>query len=132
MSAAASIIVVGAGPVSMCAAIEAARRDIDVLVVEAKSADKAADARCNAVASRMLETLCRFGIADQVRAAGLQDDYATVVMYATSLAGPELTCIELPSRNERATERFPDARWRTPEPFVRVSQLYSKQEGLFA
>ncbi|WP_240989825.1 FAD-dependent monooxygenase [Cupriavidus taiwanensis] len=129
MSAAASIIVVGAGPVGMCAAIEAARRGIDVLVVDAKSADKPADAKCNTVASRTLETLRRFGIADQVRAAGLPDDYTTDVIYATSLAGPELTRIELPSRNERAAQRFPkgfpDAHWRTPEPFVRVSQLYS-------
>lgn len=125
----ASIIVAGAGPVGMCAALEAARRGIDVLVIEAKSADKPADAKCNTVASRTLETLRRFGIAEEVRAAGLPDDYTTDVIYASCLAGPELTRIELPSRNERAAERFPksfpDAHWRTAEPFVRVSQLYS-------
>ena len=129
MSATASIIVVGAGPVGMCAAIEAARRGVDVLVIESKSANEPADAKCNTVASRTLETLRRFGIADQVRAAGLPDDYTTDVIYASSLAGPELTRIKLPSRNERGAqgfpEGFPDARWRTPEPLVRVSQLYS-------
>ncbi|MGT2509353.1 FAD-dependent monooxygenase [Cupriavidus basilensis] len=129
MSAAASIVVVGAGPVGMCAAIEAARRGIDVLVVEAKSTDKSADAKCKTVASRTPETLHRFGIADQVRSAGLPDNYTTDVIHATSLASPELTRIELLSRNERAARRFPegfpDARWRTSEPFVRVSQLYS-------
>ncbi|WP_439890820.1 FAD-dependent monooxygenase [Ralstonia sp. 25C] len=124
-----SIIVVGAGPVGMCAALEAASRGIDVTVIEAKSADKPADAKCNTVASRTLEILRRFGIADEVRAAGLPDDYATDVIYSTSLTGPELTRIPLPSRSERALEPFPkgfpDAHWRTPEPFVRVSQLYS-------
>jgi 2-polyprenyl-6-methoxyphenol hydroxylase-like FAD-dependent oxidoreductase len=129
MSTSASIIVAGAGPVGMCAAIEAARRGIDVLVVEEKSAGNAVDAKCNTVASRTLETLRRFGIADEVRAAGLPDDYTTDVIYASSVAGPELTRIELPSRNERAAERFPkgfpDSHWRTAEPFVRVSQLYS-------
>lgn len=123
-----SIIVAGAGPVGMCAAIEAARRGVDVLVIEAKAPDKPADAKCNTVASRTLEIFRRFGVADRVRAAGLPDDYPTDVIYATSLNGPELTRIPLPSRAERSPnafpEGYPDAHWRTPEPFVRVSQLY--------
>jgi len=124
----ADLIVAGAGPVGMCAAIEAARRGVRVLVVEAGGADRPADAKCNTVASRTLETLRRFGIAEEVRAAGLPDDYPTDVLYASSLTGPEFTRIALPSRAERRQRRFPpgfpDAAWRTPEPFVRVSQLY--------
>lgn len=129
MTQQASILIAGAGPVGMCAAIEAARRGIDVVVVEAKKRDQPADAKCNSVASRTLETLRRFGIADEVRAAGLPDDYPTDVNFATSVAGPELTRIEMPTRNERKPtpfpKGFPDAHWRTPEPYVRVSQLYS-------
>lgn len=128
MSRMASILIAGAGPVGMCAAIEAARRGIDVTVVEAKSAGSRADAKCNTVASRTLEVLRRFGIAEQVRSAGLPDDYPTDVIYTTSIAGPEMTRIALPSRAERRQERFPvgypDAHWRSPEPFVRVSQIY--------
>jgi len=124
----ASLLIAGAGPVGMCAAMEAARRGIDVLVVEAGSADKTADAKCNTVASRTLETFRRLGFSDEIRAAGLPDDYTTDVIYASSLTGPEFTRIELPSRAERRPElfpaRFPDAAWRTPEPLVRVSQLY--------
>lgn len=122
------IVVAGAGPVGMCAAKEAARRGIAVTVLEAQSADRKADAKCNTVASRTLEVLRRFGIAEQVRAAGLPDDYPTDVIYTTSIAGPEMTRIGLPSRAERGEARFPkgfpDAHWRTPEPLVRVSQLY--------
>lgn len=129
MSRPASIIVAGAGPVGMCAAIEAACRGIDVTVLEARSADKPPDAKSYTVASRTMEVFRRFGIADELRAAGLPDDYATDVIYATGLAGPELTRIPLPSRLEREAELFPkgfpDAHWRTPEPFARVSQLHS-------
>lgn len=129
MSSKPTILIAGAGPTGMCAAIEAARRGIGVIVVEAKSADQPADAKCNSMASRTLETLRRFGVADQVRAAGLPDAYPTDVMYATSMCGPELTRIAMPSRDERkadlSAQDFPDAHWRTPEPYVRVSQLYS-------
>lgn len=123
------VIVAGAGPVGMCAALQLASRGIEVLLLEAKTADQPADAKCNTVASRTLETLRRFGIAEEVRAAGLPDDYTTDVIYTTSLSGPEMTRIPLPSRSERKPDLFPsgfpDAKWRTPEPFVRVSQIYS-------
>lgn len=124
-----SILIAGAGPVGICAAIEAARRGMTVTVVEANPANHPADAKCNSVSSRTLEILRRFGIAEDVRAAGLPDDYPTDVIFATSVSGLELTRIEMPSRNERKPVPFrqgdPDARWRTPEPYVRVSQIYS-------
>ncbi len=124
----AKLLVAGAGPVGMCAAIAAASRGIGVVVVEAGPADRPADAKCNTVASRTMETLRGFGIAEQVRDAGLPDDFPTDVVYASSVAGPEFTRIGLPSRAERRPDPFPkgfpDAGWRTPEPLVRVSQLY--------
>ena len=71
-----------------------------------------------------METFRRFGIADAVRNAGLPDDYPTDVIYATSIAGPEIVRIAQPSRNERHQGGFPDSDWLTPEPVVRVSQIY--------
>ncbi|MBN9339176.1 MAG: FAD-dependent monooxygenase, partial [Comamonadaceae bacterium] len=65
----APLLIAGAGPVGMCAAIAAASRGIGVVVVEAGSADRPADAKCNTVASRTMETLRGFGIAQQVRDA---------------------------------------------------------------
>ena len=82
-----SIVIAGAGPVGSCLAIEAGLRGLDVIVVEPRSGDEPPSAKCNTVAARTLETFRRFGIADQVRAAGLPDAYPTDVIYTTSLAG---------------------------------------------
>jgi len=59
-----------------------------------------------------------------VRGAGLPDNYPTDVIYTTSIAGPEITRIPLPSRNERHLGGHIDSDWLTPEPMVRVSQIY--------
>ncbi|MGN0065715.1 MAG: FAD-dependent monooxygenase [Nocardioides sp.] len=118
------IVVAGAGPVGTCLAIDAALRGVDVVVVEARAADDPPDAKCNTIASRTMETFRRFGIAEEVRAAGLPDDYPTDTVYATSLSGPELTRITMPSRAERPRSGFHDDHWPTPEPMVRESQLW--------
>jgi 2-polyprenyl-6-methoxyphenol hydroxylase-like FAD-dependent oxidoreductase len=120
----APIAVVGAGPVGTCLAIEAALRGIDVVVVEKRRAGELPSAKCNTVAARTMETFRRFGIANSVRAAGLPDDFPTDVIYTTSIAGPEIVRIAQPSRNERHRPGFPDSGWLTPEPVVRVSQIY--------
>jgi 2-polyprenyl-6-methoxyphenol hydroxylase-like FAD-dependent oxidoreductase len=118
------IVVAGAGPVGMSLAIDAAMRGFDVVVLEARQAGDPPSAKCNTVAARTLETFRRFGVAEQVRAAGLPDDYPTDVIYCTSITGYELTRIAQPSRLERRLPGFLDSDWLTPEPVVRVSQLY--------
>jgi 2-polyprenyl-6-methoxyphenol hydroxylase-like FAD-dependent oxidoreductase len=120
----ASIAIAGAGPVGTCAAIEAALRGLDVVIIEPRGIDEPPSAKCNTVAARTMETFRRFGIADEVRQAGLPDEYPTDVMYAASLAGPEIVRIAQPSRNERHLGGFPDSEWLTPEPVVRLSQIY--------
>jgi 2-polyprenyl-6-methoxyphenol hydroxylase-like FAD-dependent oxidoreductase len=119
-----TIVVAGAGPVGMSLAIDAAVRGLDVVVLEARQAGEPPSAKCNTVAARTLETFRRLGVADEVRAAGLPDDYPTDVIYCTSIAGYELTRVRQPSRLERHEAGFPDSDWATPEPVVRVSQLY--------
>lgn len=120
----APIIVAGAGPVGTCLAIDAAMRGVPVIVLEPRAAGDPPDAKCNTIAARTMETFRRFGIADKVRAAGLPDDYPTDTIYTTSLSGPELTRITMPSRNERSQAGFLDSDWPTPEPMVRQSQLF--------
>ncbi len=120
----ATIIVAGAGPVGMSLAIDAAMRGLDVIVVEARRAGEPPSTKCNTVAARTLEIFRRIGVAAKVRAAGLPDDYPTDIIYASSLAGPEFTRIAMPSRSERDKPGYIDSDWQTPEPMVRVSQIY--------
>lgn len=120
----APIIVAGAGPVGTSLAIDAALRGVKVIVLEQRGVSDPADAKCNTVAARTMETFRRFGIAEQVRASGLPDDYPTDTMYATSLSGAEITRIRMPARNERGRDGFVDSKWLTPESMVRVSQIY--------
>ncbi len=126
----AHVTIVGAGPVGLTMAMDLARRGVSVIVVESRAEDEPADAKCNTVAARTMEIFRRLGVADQVRAAGLADDFPTDVRFCTSVAGHEITRIPLPSRNERfgagarSAEGYIDSHWATPEPMVRVSQLY--------
>jgi hypothetical protein len=126
----APIAIAGAGPVGSCLAIEAALRGIDVVIVEPRAADEPPSAKCNTVAARTMETFRRFGIAEKVRAAGLPDDYPTDVIYTSSVAGPEIVRIAQPSRAERHLQGYPDSHWATPEPVVRISQIFLEPEGL--
>ena len=124
------VTIVGAGPVGLTAAMDLARRGIDVTVVESRTDDEPADAKCNTVASRTMEVFRQLGIADAVRAAGLADDFPTDVIFTTAVSGEELTRIVLPSRAERfgpdgrSAPGYIDSHWQTPEPVVRISQLY--------
>lgn len=120
----APVVVAGAGPVGMCTAIELARRGVQVIVLEERAQNVPPSAKCNTVASRTLEVFRRFGVAEQVRAAGLPDDFPTDITFCTAIAGLEMTRIPMPSRAERNRSGFADSHWRTPEPQVRVSQLY--------
>jgi len=120
----APIVVAGAGPVGTCLTIEAAMRGHEVVVIEPRAAGEPPSAKCNSVAARTMETFRRFGIADRVRAAGLPDAFPTDVIYTTSVAGPEIVRIAQPSRQERYLPGYPDSDWLTPEPVVRISQIY--------
>ena len=124
------VTVIGAGPVGLTVAMDLAMRGIRVTVIESRSEDDPADAKCNTVAARTMEVFRRLGVANEVRAAGLSDDFPTDVLYCTAVTGEEITRIPLPSRNERLSPNghsapgYLDSDWPTPEPVVRVSQLY--------
>lgn len=124
------VIIVGAGPVGLSTAMDLAKRGIDVVVVESRSEDEPADAKCNTIAARTMEIFRQLGVADQARACGLTDSYPTDVVYATTAGGMEIARIVQPSRSERmgadgvSAPGFPDSHWETPEPVVRASQLY--------
>ncbi len=124
------VAIIGAGPVGLTLAMDLAQRGVDVAVVESRAEHEPADAKCNTVAARTMEIFRRLGVAEEVRASGLGDDFSTDVIFCTAISGEEITRIRLPSRNERfgidgrSAPGFIDSDWLTPEPVVRISQLY--------
>ena len=119
------VLVVGAGPVGMCCAIDLAQRGVEVVVVERRPAGQPPSVKCNHISSRTMETYRRFGIADEVRAVGLPDDYPNDVVVRTKATGYELARIHIPCRKDRFTDKSgPDGWWPTPEPAHRVNQIY--------
>ena len=124
------VIIVGAGPVGMTAALDLAQRGVRVAIIEKLDISKPADARCNSISSRTMEMFRSLGFSEEVRASGLPDEHPTDVTYATSFLDKPFARIRLPSRaerygqNGRSAPGFPDSHWLTPEPVVRLSQMY--------
>jgi 2-polyprenyl-6-methoxyphenol hydroxylase-like FAD-dependent oxidoreductase len=125
----APVIVVGAGPVGTTMAMDLASRGIDVLVLERRPPFEAPDARCNHVSARSMEVFRRLGFASAVRAAGLPQDHAHDVVYATRFNGYELGRVRIPAAQDRFNDRgYADGGWPTPEPPHRINQIYLEPE----
>jgi 2-polyprenyl-6-methoxyphenol hydroxylase-like FAD-dependent oxidoreductase len=87
------VLIVGAGPVGLAAAIELGHRGIRVSVVE-ESAELGFNPRAKTTNIRSMELMRRWGIADAVRAAApLPRDYRHDIVFTTSLAGFEVARI---------------------------------------
>ncbi|GLY68953.1 FAD-dependent monooxygenase [Amycolatopsis taiwanensis] len=121
----ADVLIIGAGPVGLVAALDLSSRGISAIVVEERAFLEPPNVKCNHVASRTMESFRRLGIAGEVRAAGLPRDYPQDVAFRTSLTGREFSRIPIPASGERYTSRTgPDTSWRTPEPPHRINQTF--------
>ena len=117
--------IVGGGPVGLCLAMDLAARGVDSIVLERRFAGEPPSVKCNHVSSRTMETFRRLGFADEVRGAGLPDDYPHDVVLRTRATGYELMRIHIPCRRDRFTDRSgPDGGWPTPEPPHRINQIF--------
>ncbi|HEX9462477.1 MAG TPA: FAD-dependent monooxygenase [Alphaproteobacteria bacterium] len=99
------VLIVGAGPVGLGAAIELGQRGIRTLVVERNERVGYAP-RAKTTNVRTREHMRRWGIADQLRAASpLGVDYPSDIFFVTQLAGHLLT--RIPNANYCAPGRNP-------------------------
>ncbi|MDA9407246.1 FAD-dependent oxidoreductase [Bradyrhizobium sp. CCBAU 45384] len=119
------VLIVGAGPVGLTAAMELASRGIDVVVAEIRRAGEPPNVKCNHVSARSMEVFRRLGIVRAVREGGLPADFPNDCAYRTAVVGRELTRIPIPCRADRYTATGgPDTDWPTPEPPHRINQIY--------
>ncbi|MET8005281.1 FAD-dependent monooxygenase [Nonomuraea glycinis] len=116
------VLVVGAGPTGLTLAIDLARRGVACHVVEATE-ERGVNPRCNTTSARSMEIFRRLGLADDIRRAGLPEDYPTSIHYRTSLRGEEIFRLDLPSAGDVLAGAGRDG-WITPEPQHRISQLF--------
>ncbi len=115
------VVVAGAGPAGLIAAIELARRGVAVALVD-PSREPPRFPKANATTSRTMEHYRRLGFADRVRERALPRGYPTDIAYFTRYSGYELARLSgdelMPRRDPAGNER-----WPTPEPLARVQQM---------
>ena len=111
------VLIVGGGPVGLALALDLGWRGIACLLVE--QGDGATDfPRANTIDVRSMELCRRWGIADDVRAAGIPPDFPHTALYLTSLTGYEL------ARFERGSHGGAGALPVSPERPQRCNQLF--------
>lgn len=100
------ILVVGAGPVGLAAAIELGRRGVKTLVIEQETRGGMSP-RAKTTNVRTLTHFRRWGIAEKLREASpLPDDYPSDVIFATRLNGHALAHFENVNYCDRPLEDF--------------------------
>jgi 2-polyprenyl-6-methoxyphenol hydroxylase-like FAD-dependent oxidoreductase len=90
------VLIVGAGPVGLTLAIDLGRRGVRCVLIEKKPAPEFLPKmeRCNA---RTMEIFRRMGVADEIRAAGLDRDVPMDVYIALAMNEPPLLRLPYPS-----------------------------------
>lgn len=121
----ADVVVIGAGPAGLTAAMDLDARGISTILVETRAYQQPPSVKSNHVASRTMERFRRLGVAQKIRDAGLPADYPNDIAFRTTLTGQELGRILIPSRQDRYTSTDgPDTWWPTPEPPHRINQTF--------
>ena len=121
----ADVIIIGAGPVGLAAAMDLDARGVSAIVVERRSFLEPPSVKCNHVSSRTMERFRALGVAAMVRGAGLPADHPHDISFRTTLTGREFGRIPIPARGERYTSTTgPDTHWATPEPPHRINQTF--------
>ena len=120
------VIVCGAGPVGLIAAMDLAWRGVPTIALEQRTDEAPAHPRCNTTSARTMEILRRLGCNDAYRACGLAADYPNDVTYSTGVTGREFARYHLPAASAPAlAERVAhDGGWHSAERPHRATQFY--------
>jgi len=94
------VLIAGAGPVGLSLATELGLRGIDCVLVEQRDG-KLRVPRMSQVSCRNMEFCRRWGIAETVRNAVWSSSHPMDFVYATSLTGPEVARLKVPSYMQR-------------------------------
>jgi 2-polyprenyl-6-methoxyphenol hydroxylase-like FAD-dependent oxidoreductase len=117
------VLVVGAGPVGMVAALALARQGVPCVLVD-QGFETSVHPKLDYVNSRSMEFFRQLGIADDVRFAGVAPEHRADVIWSTGLAGEPITTWRLPSVSEqwRRIAEHNDGT-QPAEPGQRISQI---------
>jgi len=118
------VVIAGGGPFGLVLALELGRRGVSTILFDEK-ASTAFNPQANATQARTMEHFRRLGIADEIRALGMPEDFPTDIAYFTRYAGHELARFRLPSAKE-AREKISTMTgpWSAAELPHRVSQKF--------
>lgn len=97
------VLVVGAGPVGLCLAIDLALRGVPATVVD-RSDGSIVFPTAESINARTMEHFRRFGLAEKLRDEGFPPDYPRVVRFVTRVFGSELVSFARPSNRLQPIE----------------------------
>jgi 2-polyprenyl-6-methoxyphenol hydroxylase-like FAD-dependent oxidoreductase len=118
------VVIVGGGPFGLMLAIELGRRGVRAELFDEKQST-AFNPQSNATQARAMEYYRRLGIADEIRALGLPEEFPTDIAYFTRYAKHELARFRLPSSREaREKIRGLSGSWSAAELPHRISQKF--------
>ncbi len=115
------VLIVGGGPVGMSMAAELRYQGIDCILIE-KTDGVVRDPKVSTVGYRSMEFCRRWGISEQIRNAGWDENHTLDVAWVTTVGGHEIFRVKLPSYADRTqpdyapeTEQVCPQNWFAPE-----------------
>ena len=110
-----SVLIIGAGPVGLALAVELGWRNIDCVVIDQHDG-KLLLPRASGISVRTMEFCRRWGIVDQVKAAGFPENFGLNIVFCTSLAGHLCERDDYPALGDMEALAFsPENKYRCPQ-----------------